>query len=146
MTTILKYQGLIACCGMNCGLCIGHLRENRPCGGKKDDENKPLVCRSCTIVNCSLLSVTESGYCYDCEKHPCTRLKNLDKRYRTKYGMSMIENLTFIKNHGLEQFLKNEEEKWKCKVCGSGLSVHRGYCINCKTEINKNAWQQGRNN
>ena len=139
MTTTLKYQGLIAPCGMNCGLCIGHLREKRPCGGcfKKDDELKPKVCRSCTIANCDLLSKTESGFCYDCEKYPCTRLKNLDKRYRTKYRMSMIENLASIKKHGLKKFIKEEEEKWKCKVCGSGLSVHRNFCLQCKTETCK---------
>lgn len=136
------YAHLIAPCGMNCGLCIGHLREKRPCGGcfKIDDENKPTVCRSCKIVNCAFLAETVSGFCYDCKKHPCTRLKNLDKRYRTNYGMSMIENLAFIKIHGLEKFLKNEEEKWKCKSCGSGLSVHRDFCIHCKAEINKTAW------
>lgn len=137
MNTIPKYRGLIAPCGMNCGLCIGHLREKRPCGGcfKSDDENKPKVCRSCVIVNCDLLSGTESGFCYDCERYPCTRLKNLDKRYQTKYRMSMIENLAYIKNQGLGKFLKNEEDRWKCKVCGSGLSVHRDFCLNCKTEI-----------
>lgn len=141
MTTFLKYQGLIAPCGMNCWLCIGHLREKKPCGGcfKKDDKNKPNACRSCVIVNCDSLSETESGFCYDCEKYPCTRLRNLDKRYRTNYRMSMIENLAYIKYHGLEKFIKNEEEKWKCKVCGSGLSVHRVFCLNCKTEISKNA-------
>ena len=37
-----RYSGLIAACGMNCGLCIGFLREKKPCGGcfKKNDENK----------------------------------------------------------------------------------------------------------
>jgi len=142
MTAIaFKYNGLIAPCGMNCGLCIGHLREKQLCGGcfKIDDENKPKVCRSCKIVNCDLLTETESGFCFDCKKYPCTRLKNLDKRYRTNYGMSMIENLIYINNHGLEEFLKNEEDKWKCWVCGAGLSVHRDFCLNCKTEINKNA-------
>ena len=132
-----KYHGLIAPCGMNCGLCIGYLRGKRPCGGcfKLDDENKPKVCRSCKIVNCNLLAETKSGFCYDCAKYPCARLKNLDNRYRKNYGMSMIENLAFIKNHGLEKFLKSEEDKWKCKVCGSGLSVHRKFCLNCKSEV-----------
>lgn len=140
MNQDFKYANLIAPCGMNCGLCIGHLREKRPCGGcfKTNDENKPEVCRSCKIVNCAFLSETDSGFCYDCKKYPCSRLKNLDKRYRTKYGMSMIENLAIIKNHGLEKLLKNEEEKWTCKVCGSGLCVHRDFCIHCKTKINKN--------
>ena len=33
-----------------------------------------------------------------------------DKRYRTKYHMSMIENLESIKEQGMEQFLIQEEE------------------------------------
>ena len=52
--------------------------------------------------------------------------------------MSMIENLSSIEKNGLEVFLKMEEEKWKCTVCGFGLSVHRDFCLKCKTVINKN--------
>ena len=133
MSTELRYAGLIAPCGMNCGLCIGHLREKRPCGGcfNKDDENKPNVCRSCSVINCEYLAKTESGFCYECPEYPCKRLKDLDKRYRTKYGMSMFENLLFIKNNGLEKFLESEQKKWICENCGSGLSVHRDNCLNC---------------
>ena len=140
MTMNPKYNGRIAPCGMNCGLCIGYLREKRPCGGcfKINDENKPKLCRSCKIVNCDLLTETESGFCYDCIEYPCTRLKNLDKRYRKNYGMSMMENLACIQDYGLEKFLNDEEERWKCKICGAGLSVHRDFCLNCKTEIHKN--------
>lgn len=134
----MKYTNLIAPCGMNCGLCIGHLREKKPCSGcfKIDDDNKPKVCRSCIIVNCTFLKETESGFCHDCKKFPCTRLRNLDKRYRTKYGMSMIANLLNIKENGLDSFLISEEEKWKCKSCGAGLSVHRDFCLICKTPFN----------
>ncbi len=52
----------------------------------------------------------------------------------------MIENLVFIKDHGLEEFLINEQLKWKCKVCGAGLCVHRDFCLNCKTGIVKKAY------
>ncbi len=102
---MLKYDGLIAACGMNCGICVGHLREKKPCGGcyKLDCENKPKQCRSCNIVNCESLAKTDSGFCFDCEQYPCTRLKRLDKRYRTNYGMSMIENLDYIQKYGLEK-------------------------------------------
>jgi ribosomal protein L37E len=58
-------------------------------------------------------------------------MKNLDKRYRTKYGMSMFENLAFIKEMGLEAFLKHEEERWKCPECGATFSVHRTVCVTC---------------
>lgn len=135
---LLKYDGLIAACGMNCGICIGFLRVKNPCGGcfKKDCENKPNHCRSCNIVNCELLAKKESGFCFDCEIYPCLRLKRLDKRYRTNYGMSMIKNLGYIQKNGIEKFLKNEEYRWTCGVCGSGLCVHRDFCLNCKAEIN----------
>jgi hypothetical protein len=134
-----KYRGLIAACGMNCGLCIGYLREKKPCGGcfKKEDVNKPNACRSCAIVNCELLAKTASGFCFDCNKFPCSRLIQLDKRYRTNYRMSMIDNLNFIKENGMERFLKNELNRWTCDVCGSGVSVHRKFCLNCKTALRK---------
>ena len=136
----LKYQGVIAPCGMTCGICIGHMREKKPCGGCKarDDLSKPETCRSCSIVNCEFLAKTESGFCYDCDKYPCTRLKRLDKRYRINYDMSMVENLDLINNKGLETFLTLEESRWKCLSCGSGLSVHRDSCIYCNAEIKSN--------
>ena len=43
---------------------------------------------------------------------PCKRLKALDRRYRIKYHMSMIENLDYIKEFGMENFLTNEGAKW----------------------------------
>lgn len=132
-----RYQGLIAACGMNCGLCIGYLREKKPCGGcfKKDDLNKPNACRSCAIVNCESLIKTESGFCYECDRFPCSRLKRLDKRYRAKYRMSMIDNLNFIREKGMERFLEHEQNRWTCDVCGSGISVHRGFCLHCKSKV-----------
>ena len=133
MSGSMKYQGMTAPCGMNCGLCIGHLRERKPCGGclGNNDINKPDGCKSCTVVTCEYLAKTESGFCYECPKYPCRRLKTLDKRYSTKYGMSMFENLAFIEENGLENFLKSEEKKWTCPNCGSGLSVHRDNCLIC---------------
>jgi len=133
MSGSMKYQGMIAPCGMNCGLCIGHLRQKNPCGGclGNCDINKPDGCRSCTVVICEHLAKTTSGFCFECPKYPCQRLKALDKRYRTKYGMSMFENLAFIKENGLKNFLKSEESKWTCPNCGSSLSVHRDNCLIC---------------
>jgi hypothetical protein len=133
MPGLMKYRGMIAPCGMNCGLCIGHLRKRNPCSGclAISDTNKPEGCRSCKVVNCEHLARTQSGFCYDCQKYPCQRLKTLDKRYTTKYGMSMFDNLDFIKTQGLEEFLKSEEKKWMCPKCSSGLSVHRDVCLEC---------------
>lgn len=126
-------RSLIAPCGMNCGICIGYQRERKPCSGCRGaDTNKPKGCRTCTITNCELLVKTESKFCYDCEKYPCARLKQLDKRYRTKYKMSMLENLENIRKNGLDKFILSEKERWKCEQCGGSICVHRGYCLNCQ--------------
>jgi len=126
--------GLIAPCGMNCGICLGFLRERNPCSACRDTEGyKPNQCKSCIIINCDKLKKTVSGFCYECEDIPCKRLKQLDKRYRTKYNMSMLENLEYIRVNGLENFVKNEEERWKCDQCGGLICVHRGFCLSCNT-------------
>lgn len=126
-------SSLIAPCGMNCGLCLAHLREKKKCGGCNDiDGDKPVYCSKCRIKNCETIQESKSKLCYECNKFPCARMKQLDKRYRTKYKMSMIENLEQIKSTGMDEFIKNEIIRWTCKNCGGIICVHRGYCLECK--------------
>jgi len=61
------------------------------------------------------------------------RLKNLDKRYTTRYGMSMLENLENIRVLGIEKFIETEQNRWKCPACGELRCVHRSSCLNCGT-------------
>ena len=125
-------ERLIAPCGMNCGICYAYLREKNQCFGCNfEGGHKPKSCINCVIKNCEHIKTSPSGFCYECEKFPCTRLKQLDKRYRTKYRMSMIENLNKIKAFGLPKFLIEENKKWKCSNCGSQLSAHRENCMRC---------------
>ena len=125
---------LIAACGMNCEICLGFQRLKNPCPGcRGDNAAKPGYCQKCIIANCAELNKTQSGFCYDCPKYPCKRLKQLDQRYRTKYGMSMIENLANIKTMGLVHFTNNETERWRCRNCGEQICIHRPICLKCKT-------------
>lgn len=128
-----QFNELIAPCGMNCGICVAHLRAKNRCKGCwGDNEHKPKHCVKCAIKNCVLLDKTNSKFCYDCEKYPCSRLTQLDNRYRTNYNMSMIENLSSIQKNGLEKFVKDEYNRWACKNCGGTICVHRGFCLICK--------------
>ncbi|HEY5557952.1 DUF3795 domain-containing protein [Acetobacterium sp.] len=102
---------LIAPCGMNCRLCMAYQREKKQCKGCNSNSGyKTNSCLKCIIKNCPTIQNNGSGFCYECDKFPCARLKQLDKRYRTKYHMSMIENLKFIKNNGIDAFLQQEEK------------------------------------
>ena len=123
---------MIAPCGMNCGLCIGHLREKKRClDCNGDDADKPKHCVVCRIRNCDEMASAEQKFCYVCAKFPCARLRQLDKRYRTKYGMSMIENLESIRQLGIEEFVTREKDRWTCPECGGVICVHRESCITC---------------
>ena len=127
---------LIAPCGMNCGTCIAYLRDKNKCPGRRiKSPDKAISVKQCIVTKCSYLQNTRSKFCYDCEKYPCQRIKNLDKRYRTKYRTSFIDNLTMVKEKGLDNFLVFESKRRTCNNCGHVLSVHRDYCIKCNHTI-----------
>jgi len=127
---------MIAPCGMNCGTCIGYLREKNRCPGCRIfSEDKQVSIQRCIIPRCEHLGNTVSGFCYECVKFPCQRVKNLDKRYRLKYRTSFIENLLMIRDKGIEVFLDFESARRTCPQCGAVLSVHRNNCIICKVGL-----------
>jgi len=130
---------LIAPCGMNCGICMAYLRKKNKCPGCANvDPYLRSYRRRCVIRNCETIKSNQSGFCYECADFPCKRLKQLDKRYTTKYHMSMLENLEMIKNEGIAALLTREEEKWKCPECGGVISCHNGICYTCGSEKLKN--------
>jgi hypothetical protein len=123
---------LVAPCGMNCCVCLAHLRKDRQCPGcHVEKSNKSASCIKCIIRNCVIIKQNRSKFCFECENYPCKRLIQLDKRYRTKYKMSMIANLESIKIIGLDAFIQNEKARWHCTKCDGVICVHRGYCLRC---------------
>ena len=123
---------LIAPCGMNCAICRAYLREKRHCPGcRGSDAQKSKSAIRCAIKNCPEIQKSKAGYCFECTEFPCARLKQLDKRYRTKYKMSMLENLVFIEANGLSEFIEKEAVRWRCSKCGGTICVHRTRCSTC---------------
>ncbi len=128
----ILYAALIAPCGMNCAICMAHLRKNKPCPGcSGSDQNKPPHCVQCRIKHCDGLKERQASFCIECAKFPCLRMKQLDKRYRTKYAMSMLENLEMIKAAGMETFVRQEQTRWACPHCGGTICVHTATCSQC---------------
>ena len=137
-------KALVAPCGMNCGTCIAYLRVKNKCPGcRVCSADKAVSVQRCIIPKCVHLEKTESKFCYECEKFPCKRVKQLDKRYRIRYNTSFIENLAMIREKGIGKFLEFEAERRTCNNCGAVLSVRRDHCLNClKNQLN--ALQNGK--
>jgi hypothetical protein len=128
----LNKISLIAPCGMNCGICMAYLRDKNHCPGcRGSDINKAASCLNCRIKNCEFIKIQKAKYCFECKNIPCDKLKHLDKRYRTKYNMSMLENLENIKKNGIRKFVQKEEIRWACPDCGGTINVHRKLCSAC---------------
>jgi len=131
-------EELIAPCGMNCSLCVAYIF------GKNDLNKKGFhkkYCPGCiprgkncmfALSNhCDLIGKGKVRFCYECNTFPCEGLKRLDKRYKTKYNMSMIDNLNYIKDNGMDKFLLKDTNKWKCSSCGDLKCCHNNLCLNC---------------
>jgi len=127
---------LIAPCGMNCGICKWYLAYSR---GVPEKKGKVIHCPSCLPRNkncfikrgCKKLRRNEIKFCFECEDMPCENLDRLDRRYRKRYSMSMVENLKELKEKGLKDFLKIQEDKYGCPECGDVISVHDRKCYSC---------------
>ena len=144
---------LIAVCGMNCNVCSNYLalvndvRERGVklpyCKGCRPRDKK------CSFVKkkCDKLLNSKVEFCYECKEFPCELIEKLAKGYSEKYRMNMIDNLKYIKEHGLEKFLEAEREKWKCANCGETICCHNGICYSCnlekiKTKKKKYRWEE----
>lgn len=123
---------LVAPCGLNCRLCRAYIRDKDSCSGcRADDAEKLKYCVTCKIKNCSHLHNGSTRFCFECKKFPCTKIKHLDKRYRTKYQLSVIDNLNSIKYQGIRHFIRLEKENWICHKCAEVICMHKETCISC---------------
>jgi hypothetical protein len=127
-----SYPLIIAPCGIDCSLCRAYIRAHKPCSGcRGDDSNKSNACLTCVIRNCEGLAAGRNKFCVSCAKYPCADLLHLDRRYRTRYRVSVIENLGRIQTAGVRRFVAEEATKWSCSKCGSRFCMHKSDCVNC---------------
>lgn len=126
---------MFAPCGMNCVVCYNHCYHKKPCEGcLQSDNGKPEHCRKCKIKDC--VNDKALKYCYDCLDFPCMQIKYLDKSYRTRYGVSLIDNSSFVKENGLTKFMEQQKGKYTCPECGGIISLHDRECSECKAKNN----------
>jgi len=126
---------LIAPCGMNCAICRDYLLAK--CAGCRIRNKKCAFIKKRCEDNLKLLK-GEVDYCFECQCFPCETLRKLDHKYNERYGMSMIDNLRFIKEKGIHRFILIQNRRYSCPKCGHMISVHDQKCLYCgrKYEMN----------
>ena len=130
--------GLVAPCGINCGVCSHYLAYSRNIPKKAGRISHCIGCRprnkQCAYLKkrCKKLGNNEVEFCFECKDFPCERLKHIDERYRKNFNTSLIENLNEIKYNGISTFLENERKRHECPKCGGTASIHNGKCYDCE--------------
>lgn len=125
---------MFAPCGMNCMVCYKHCYSKKACAGcLASDIEKPEHCRNCKIKDC----IKEKGinYCYQCSELPCKQIKNLEKSYTSRYGVSLIQNSISVKEQGLTAFMEEQKKKYTCLQCGGIISLHDAECSECQIKV-----------
>lgn len=122
---------MFAPCGMNCKVCYKHLAHKNSCGGcLKVDAEKPKHCRACKIKDCA----KNKGviYCFECANYPCKRINYLEQSYIKRYKVSLMENAGLVKECGIENFMRQQKNKYICAKCGGIISIHDKECSECR--------------
>lgn len=132
---------LIAPCGMNCAICKAYLAHTHNVPRQRGKVTHCAGClpraKNCYVIRgCPKLRKHEIQSCSQCDTVPCKNLAHLDKRYRERYGMSMVENIKELKAKGMAEFLENQQNKYKCPKCGDVMCVHDGKCYSCGYKAN----------
>lgn len=128
---------LVAPCGIYCGSCRHYLARSegvlKQKGLKHGCEGCRIRDKNCSFIkkDCPSLRKKEISFCFECNNFPCKNLVKLDKRYTTRYNVSPIGNLKRIKKVGVDKWLKEQKEKFKCPKCSGKMSVHDEECFNC---------------
>lgn len=128
---------LIAPCGMDCGVCSAYLAYSHHIPRKRGLITHCSGCRTrqkkCAYLkgHCARLAKGKVEYCFQCGVYPCERLKHLDWRYQTTYGMSFLANLDLIRKEGPEALVVLQHARFGCARCGELRSVHNQRCFVC---------------
>ena len=126
---------MIAPCGLNCALCKRALLADDLCPGcNGPDEHKPDYCATkCGVPRCEKRKTLPDRFCDQCPDYPCADIMEKETRYANAYRMleSPIGNLAYIRQHGMEAFLKRETERYTCPDCGGTICIQQSVCAVC---------------
>ena len=118
MNEHVKNYPTIGVCGLDCGLCpryytVGTSRCPGCCGPEFFNKHP-----SCSFITCCVKK-KNLEVCADCSDFPCSKFKSDEEYQQVKESSSypsykkVMPNLNFIKEHGIEKFVVQQEKRIK---------------------------------
>lgn len=136
-----------AVCGLYCGACYhyrasfpdgAHLLTDEARGGRPLEGFTCLGCRSDRhyihphCVDCDLRDCADARgllHCGLCDDFSCEKLQAFQFDGR-KHHRDIVANLTRLRDVGLERWLDEQAERWRC-TCGQPFSWYEQVCAKC---------------
>jgi hypothetical protein len=151
-------ENLVATCGLYCGACPIYLdsqggsdqktiefmqqlgakqteikREDFQCDGCLGKGKLISFCAKCAIRSCA--QGKKIAYCSDCSEFPCSRITDFNNNYgKLQHHSEALANLRHLRQMGIKDWAKSEEERWRCPRCQNRLSWYDRACSKCGTK------------
>ena len=87
-------------------------------------------CQNCSIRQCAA-NKQDSSRCSDCEELPCYRITSLINMGGYLHRKEYLPNLKKIREMGVQEWVRKEEERWRCPQCGRPMSWYDAECAGC---------------
>ena len=100
------------------------------CDGCLSGGSLAAHCRMCNI-RLHALKTQNNSRCSECEELPCNRIKGLINMGNYLHRDEYLPNLKKMREMGIEEWIKYEEERWLCPKCGKPVSWYDAECVEC---------------
>ena len=148
---------LVGICGLYCGTCPsylahrkndtellkkmarerGHSIEALRCDGCLSDKVAPH-CVDCRHGFRKCAHEKEVTWCFECTDFPCQRLRDFTDVHVVdgiSHHKHIIEENAYLREHGIEPWIKKQEAAAKCPGCGGPLYWHVRECESCHAKV-----------
>ena len=117
MNNLEKKYPTIGCCGIDCGLCPRYYTEGKSrCPGCFGPQFLEVMGQTCSFITCCVKK-KNLEICGECKDFPCSKFDSewfgKDSYDSFVTHKKAVPNLTFIKNKGFVEFIRQQENRMK---------------------------------
>ncbi len=132
-------------CGLYCGACPVMLATQKRDAAQNAQQPPEAVCFGCKSDNvapwcaeCALKrSARAKGFesCIECAEIPCAPLTTFVEDPQWPYHLAVPKNWALLRQLGRNDWLRNQETRWRCPACGTSFAWRDEVCPSCGKSV-----------